>query len=678
MVLKRWVRPRPQKELAEILAAEYGISLFLAEVLLARGLESPAKANEYLDVPGELSDSLLFPDMEKAVVRIKLALSGREKVVVYGDYDCDGVCASSVLFRYLDSLDADVTLYIPSREGDGYGLNAAALRKLKEQGADLVITVDNGISAVEEAAFAKEIGLDLIITDHHRPGETLPDALAVVDAYRKDADMSFLDYAGVGVAYQLVRALSGDELPDELRDELLEITAVGTIGDVVPLKGENRRLVVDGLKRLSNSKNAGLAALLTVSGVKPGNVKARSVAFGMVPRINAAGRMGDALLTAELLLCNDVQRANEIAQELNTLNGKRQETEKRILDEAQAQLSKHPELLRERVLVLSGEGWDAGVIGIVAARLLERYGKPTVLLSVSGGVATGSVRSVDGFSVHKALLFCSGLLERHGGHNLAGGLTVNTENITAFREALNAYARNLEELPRAVVRIDRVLGAEDITVENAEALSLLEPFGQENPEPVFLLEDAQLERIVPLSGGKHTKLVLRKNGHMVEALCFGTASAEFPYPVGFRLNALVSLEVNEFAGRRSPSLRVKEFRPAGLDETVWFQAELLKEAIHSGEGFNVLELQNCTLCREEMSLVYRGLKRVKDFCGDLTVLYFRTFCHKIEYLKFFSAAYVLKELGLIAFSETEEYITVTENPKNVSLTDSKLFCVLQK
>lgn len=677
MFLKHWARPQPSTELSKILAKEYNVPLFLAEILQARGLDSPAKAENILGDCAGLSDPFVLPDMKKAVSRIQSAVATGETIAVYGDYDCDGACASAVMLRYFESLGVQAHLYIPSRTEDGYGLNCAALDKIWERGAGLVITVDNGISALKEAEYALELGIDLVITDHHQPGEKLPRAVAVVDPYRKDFDVPYRFYCGAGVVFQLVRALCAETgMNEPLYTELLALSAVATVGDVVPLTGENRFLVTEGLKILRKCGNAGIEALLRVSGVK--SVTARSVAFGLVPRINAAGRMGKAPLAAELLLCKERVKAEQAAQTLDGLNVKRQEAEGRILEEALNQLDQNPELLRRRVLVLAGEGWDTGVIGIVSARLLERFGKPVFLLDIEGDMAIGSVRSVEGFSVFRALQACGDLLERYGGHAQAGGLTVRKGNITAFTQAVNAYAESLHNIPREVCRIDRLLNPDDVTLKNAECLCRLEPFGAANPEPLFLMEEMKVEKILPLSGGRHTKLSLYKDGKRVEVLCFGRETAAFPYPIGSVVDILVGLEVNEFGGRRSPSLRLKELRPAGIDETEFEKAQLLADRICSGQSIFSQEEGETRLCREEMVPVYQVLKRLCGYRGDLAVLYFTVFRHKISYVKFRAALEVLRELNLIDFSEVRNALTVEKNPPGVSLTASRLFRSLQK
>lgn len=680
MALKKWVRPEYNPELAKVLASEYQIQPMLAEILAARGLDSPAKAEEWLNPSVRLADPFLLPDMHAAAERIRAALEGGEKTVVYGDYDCDGICAATLLVSYLQYRGGNASAYIPSREGEGYGLNAAALREFASQGVQLVITVDNGISAVDEAELAAELGVDLVITDHHQPGERLPRAVAVVDPHRRDCDCPYRDYAGAGVAYQLVRALSAEErLPASYIKELLALTTVATIGDVVPLTGENRVLVKSGLKQLANCGNPGLAALLQVSSSGKNKINARTVAFGLVPRINAAGRMGCVPVAEQLLSCRDAQKAYAAAQELDRLNVQRKARETAILNDIYEQLRRNDSLLNRRVLVLSGERWDAGVIGIVSARVLERFGKPNVLLSIDGGTAVGSARSVPEFSMHRALTRCADLLERFGGHTQAAGLTIKLEHIPQLEEALNRYAEEtLASLPCETLRIDRILEASDITAELIEMLEYLEPFGAGNPEPLFLIERAELTGILPLSGGKHVKLALRQNKTEFQALCFGTPTTEFHYLPGAEVDLLVRLELSEFMGRRTPSVRVEDLRPSGFDQAAWEQEGILCEALDSGMALSPEELSTANLSRADMVLVYAALKQENGCSGGLEQYFLARFYGKLNYVRFHAALDVLKELGLITVSRADGCVTVTDTPGKVELTASKRFCMLQK
>lgn len=680
MALKRWIRPAGRTELAKVLAAEYGIPQALADILVARGYESPATAGDWLETPVKLSDPFTLPDMTAAVERIRTALERGERIAVYGDYDCDGVCASTVLSLYLRQQGGDVVVYIPSRENEGYGLNTGALEALAQQKVRLIITVDNGISAVAEAEYAAELGLDLVITDHHQPGERLPQAAAVVDPHRKDCTCVYRDYAGVGVAYQLVRALSrGQTLPIELIRELLALTTVATIGDVVPLTGENRVLVQSGLKQMIKCGNLGLLALAKEAGINLKKLNARSVAFGLVPRINAAGRMGNAALAADLLATRDAAEATRLARQIDELNQRRRAAEQDILNDCMEQLRADETLLGKRVLVLAGENWDAGVIGIVCARLLERFGKPVVLLSLEGDTAIGSARSVPEFPLHKALSSSAQLLERFGGHTQAAGLTIQRENIPLLSIALNRIAGEwLESAPRESCRIDRMLSASEISLDFIEVLNRLEPFGASNPVPLFCMEHAEIVAVQPLSGGRHTKLSLLQNGVPFQVLCFGEETRGFGFGPGNVVDLLVTLEVSEFAGRRSPSVRLEDIRPAGLNEGQWERWEAVYRKINCGVPLPPEEMQQACLCREDLVRVYGVVKRIGAFQGGLERLYFAAFYPTVNYVRFCAALDVLCELELVHITRADGQVTVVQHPPQVALTASERFCMLQK
>lgn len=680
MPVNRWIRPAFSKEKAELLAKEYQLPLFLAEILAARGLDSPMRADDLLNRSVPLSDPFCLPDMEAAVSRIAAARESGEQVAVYGDYDCDGVCAAAILIKYFSFLGMPARPYIPSRQTEGYGLNRAALEQLAEDGVALVITVDNGISAVDEAEYAAELGLSLVITDHHQPGEQLPRAEAVVDAYRADSTPPYRDYCGAGVAYQLVRACSERfadvALPASLKRELTALAALATVGDVVPLTRENRTLVTSGLKLFGTPVSPGLDALLSICGLK--RMSAQSIAFGPVPRLNAAGRMGNADLAEALLLCEDASRADELARQVEHLNRKRKEEEDKILSAAAELIREKPELLSHRVLVLWGENWDVGVIGIVCARLLERYGKPVFLLSVNGGIATGSARSMEGFSIHKALTYCAPVLERFGGHAQAGGMTVEASQLQAFADRLEEYAVSYHRvMPRLSFHIDKVLSFREITLQNIALLERLEPFGAGNPSPLFLLEQVEIRAVTPLSGGKHTKLFVASGGSApLEILCFGKETAGFGYSVGSRVDLLVTLEISRFAGRVSPGVRCVDIRPAGFDEDGWECCNALYEKVRMGEPLDGEEKEKIPLSRALAADVYRLFYRMKGYEGDLDELYCIQFQNRMNYAQYRVILDVFHELGLLNVAFFEGSVKVPVCDTKISLEQSACYRML--
>lgn len=445
--MKKWTVGSPDLNAAKIISQQGGLSGICAEVLVSRGIDSMEKAVSFFNADtdkdeGErLSDPFLIKDMREAADAILAAVDNGKSICVYGDYDCDGITATALLYSYIECIGGNVRYYINDRS-EGYGLCADALKRLAEEGTELIVTVDNGISAVEEAKLAKELGIELVITDHHRPGDILPDAPAVVDPHRDDDLSPFKDLCGCGVALKLAAAMDGGSL-DSALEQFSDLAAIATVADVVPLSGENREIVRLGLKYLENTENAGLQALMEAASVKL-PVTSTQAAFAIAPRINASGRFASASEAVELLLCEDPDAAAEMAARLNSLNSARKKTEADIMEEIRGDILKNPHILYERILFLYGEGWHHGVIGIVAAKLVERFGKPVFILSGDGDEARGSARSVAGFSVHKALTACSGLLTKFGGHSGAGGFPLRKKiSACSTKPYRNMLRRNL-------------------------------------------------------------------------------------------------------------------------------------------------------------------------------------------------------------------------------------------
>lgn len=459
-----------------------------------------------------LSDPFLLKDMDKAVARIQQAIENGETIVIFGDYDVDGVSATAILYECLTNLGAQVRCKLPTREGGGYGLNRETLQKLADKGYKLIVTVDNGISAIEEADLAAELGIELVITDHHLPAQQLPKAVAVVDPKREDDTSPFKDLCGAGVAFKLCAALEGCEDPAELLEPFGELAALGTIADVMPLVGENRTIVKEGLATLQDTLRPGLQALLENAGYADRPVTAETVSYGLAPRLNAAGRMDTAAVALKLLLCENEEQAAGIAARLSEINTSRQQAEQQIAAAALEKLSADPARVLDRVIVVSGEGWHPGVIGIVATRLMEKYGRPSIVISTENGEGRGSGRAPTSFNLHAALCACAPLLLRFGGHSAAAGLTIEEEKIGAFRKAINDWAAKEYPVPKPLpLKLDAVADIAELTVPTVQELSRLAPFGSGNPVPVFLLQNAAVDGIWPLgSEGRHCRIRLRQ------------------------------------------------------------------------------------------------------------------------------------------------------------------------
>ena len=536
--------PWSEQKYAATLAAQQKETALLAGILAARGITDPADALTLLAGEEELSDPALLTDMEKACQRIWQAIDNGETIVVFGDYDVDGVTATALLYQHLKGMGAAVKCMLPSREGDGYGLSRNAIQSIHDKGYRLIVTVDNGISAVAEADFAAELGIDLIITDHHLPPETLPKAVAVVDPRREDDTSPFKGLCGAGVAFKLCAALD-DCTPEEMLDYCGDLAAVGTVADVMPLTGENRTLVKAGLRQLQQTDRPGMEALLEEVGLAGKPVTAENISYAIAPRINAAGRMDSAVTALQLVLCEDPDRAEELAHKLNEINAKRQETELQIFKAAEELLEQQPERLEDRVILLWGRDWHPGVIGIVASRLVERTGRPVIVVTVDEhGECKGSGRSVQGFNLHACIGACADLLIRYGGHAMAAGLSVREENLEALRRRLNEWAaRECPVLQIPPLTCDLSIHLDRVTVDAVRRLDQLAPFGAENPTPVFLLQNAVLDGVYPVSDGKHSRLRLRQGNASLYAVWFGMRPEQLPYATGDVVDTALNLSV---------------------------------------------------------------------------------------------------------------------------------------
>jgi single-stranded-DNA-specific exonuclease len=550
----------------ERLQRELGVSAPLAQVLVRRGYAEPASARAFLAGADEYSPEA-FARIGEAVASIIAHLRRGERITVHGDYDVDGICSTAVLVRALRTLGGDVDFYLPDRASDGYGLNEATVRRLAAGGTRLLITVDCAITAVEEVAAARELGVEVVVTDHHAPRAdgVLPRAPIVHPAL---CGYPCAELCATAVAYKLAQALyaaSGRD-PGELSSDL-DLVALATIADVVPLVGENRALVRRGLSALASTSKPGLRALMTVAGVEPAKVNERSVAFALAPRLNAAGRLYRADAGLELVLTGDPARATQIAEELDRANHERREVEQRIRFAAEAQM----DALGERAAyVLAAEGWHPGVIGIVASRLVERSGRPVVLLAIEGDSAKGSGRSIEGFDLLAGLTACAGLLKRHGGHRAAAGLEIERGRIAEFADALCEHAERVmsAEDTLALERVDAVVGGEELGMTLAEELQSLAPFGRGNPGVSLMLDDASFSDARPMGEGKHVRFTVSSRGARARAVAFGTGG-RLPVPDGEPAQATFTLEVNEWRGISEPRLvlrRAQALEPQAAEE----------------------------------------------------------------------------------------------------------------
>ncbi|HBJ25354.1 MAG TPA: single-stranded-DNA-specific exonuclease RecJ [Ruminococcaceae bacterium] len=613
--MKKWLcSPAPAGVNNEI-TAQFGE--LLGGVMLSRGITTLDRAREFFGC-SSLSDPLLMKDMESTVDVIRQALDEGKKITVYGDYDCDGVTSTAMLYGYLDAMGAEVEYYIPDRS-EGYGMNIPALEKILDQGTELIITVDNGVSAVEEAEYIRQRGAQLVITDHHQPPQELPVCEACVNPHRQDDNSPFKELCGAGVVLKLLCALEEDE--EFVMEQYAELAAVGTIGDVMPLVGENRYIVRRGIEDIRASQNIGIDRLLRTAGVSPESVDATTVAFSICPRINAAGRIAAADKAVQLLMADSPEQAGLLSEELNLMNENRRAEEARIMEDVSRQLESDPSILRERVLVVSGEGWHHGVIGIVAARLLEKYGKPVLMISVENGEARGSARGIDGFSIYKLLDRCSRVLTKFGGHPKAGGFSLPADRVEDFRQMVYAFCRECyPKMPEYTVSADMEITGDRLTEEALNSLSQLEPCGEGNQRPVFLLRNCTVESKRALKDGRYTSFELRSGGVKLKALCFGIPFAKFHPEQGSMVDIIAAAELNEFRGVKSVTLKVQEIRPSGFREDRFFAAQRTYEEISRGEGCDsrlaprVIPDRNALMAVYDLLRKYGGAMSAEELC----------------------------------------------------------------
>lgn len=555
---KKWEYYNSDEKTVGALQEKFNISKLLATILANRGIIEDEKVRKFLEPTREdFYDPFLMPDMEIAINRIIEAMNNNEKIMIYGDYDVDGITSISVLQKFLKEREVTVSSYIPNRLEEGYGLNKNAIKGIYDKGYRLMITVDCGISAIEEIEYANSLGITTIITDHHEPLEELPKALAVIDAKRKDNKYPFNQLAGVGVVFKVIQAL-GIKLGLDEKEYLkyLDLVCVGTISDIVPLVDENRVIAKLGLKLVNVTKNLGLRCLLESAGYK--TIDSNTVSFGIAPRVNACGRMGHENEALDIFLSDDIDEVKKLSDKLNEYNRTRQETEKNIVKEALELIETNKEN-EKSAIVLGHKGWHHGVIGIVSSKITETYFKPSILVSFEDGNAKGSGRSIPGFDLHEALCKCSKFLEKYGGHEMAVGLSLKEENFENFKEELNKIAKESkvdEILP--VIYIDGTVKQEDMKMDFVKELHKLEPFGEGNKMPLFAYKGLKINSIRALTEGKHLKLTLKDDNIIIDAIGFNMGNLVNDYLIGDKVDIVGVLEVNSFNGMENIQINLKD------------------------------------------------------------------------------------------------------------------------
>lgn len=603
MNIKIWELAPIDKAGAVSLSKACRVPPLLAALLMVRGCASQEQAARFLGAE-EFSDPYLMKDMDRAVARIRRALTDFERIAVYGDYDADGVTATAMLYTYLRDKGAKVSFYIPQRDSEGYGMNMAAVDTLSREGTELIITVDNGVSANEEIAYAQSLGMDVVVTDHHQPHEFLPDC-PVIDAHRLDDDSPFPDFSGAGVVLKLLIALEDGDVSGVL-EKYADLAALGTVGDSVPLLGENRSLVLAGLRLISQRKRPGLEAILDTSGGAPTSTQ---LAFSAIPCVNATGRMGAPERAVRLLTYEESAPALTLAGEIRGDNLERKRVEAELTRQACLRLEAEPELLDQRIIVVEGPNWHHGVVGIVAARLTERYGKPCFVLSDSGGTARGSGRSVEGFDLFQAANACRDLLERYGGHPMAAGVTLKSANIGEFRRRLNVYAQlHCPDMPALTLKLDCTLKPPAITSKTLEALRPLEPFGAGNTQPLFAILGVELKGVRPVgSAGAHCRLLCERDGFRFEGVRFGVGPEDFPYPAGSVIDLAVNLQEDNYRQTGGVEILVRDVRLSGLDQAECLKTLRAYEAFSRGEGLSPESAAGLEPDRQQLAALYKLL-----------------------------------------------------------------------
>ena len=690
---KNWIlrsvdSPENDAAVREI-ALELGINPIVAKLLFNRGYTTPSSAKSFMYMESEtLPNPFEMRDIDKGIARICRAVESGEKISVYGDYDVDGVTSVCTLYLYLKSVGANVDYYIPNRVGEGYGVSMPAIEALRAQGTTLIITVDTGVTAIEEVALAKELGVDFIVTDHHECREDLPDAVAVINPHRLDCPYPFKELAGVGVVFKLIcayeeRAMgkSRRAAAEKIFSEYADLVAIGTIADVMPIKNENRIIVKYGLSMIENTKRVGLAALIDASSTrvdqrydkkrKKTKITSSYIGYTLAPRINAAGRIKTASMAVELFLSDDRNQAMEIAEELCRTNKERQAEENKIMQEAYDKIEAY-DVENNPVIVLDADHWHHGVIGIVASRITEKYCRPSILVSFEGNepgntptddIGKGSGRSIKGMNLVDALYHCSDNLVKFGGHELAAGLSVTRGELENFRRRINEYAReNLKEEDMVTtVEADCCIDFDDVTIALAKGFQMLEPYGVGNPVPVFIMRGVSVNELSGVSDNKHTKVVLGNGKHSLSAMYFSNSPASLGIYVGDKVDVLFNIDITEWGGRESVQVIVRDIKPSKSQQQMLAGEKQRFEQIRSGEPFTADE--DVIPTREDFAAVYKLL--VASVRAGTATLSHRDITSKlalssttrnIGYIKLKVIIMVFKELNIINIEEPEDEV----------------------
>jgi len=605
MAIRRWIEHQTDFRAADRIADELGIGKLPARVLASRGFCDPESARAFLNCEGMELDPYSRKDMDKAVERIRRAVRYEETIAIYGDYDADGLTATTLMYRCVCGLGGEALCALPSREGSGYGLSVDVIDEFADRGVSLIITVDNGISAFDEAAYANSKGIDMVITDHHVAREEIPAAVAVVNPHRLDDTSEFKDIAGVGVALEVAAALEDITVEDAI-EEYGVLATIGTIGDIMPLKLENRYIVSQGIRMFPQTDLIGVRALCTTLGLQLENVDETNVAYSIAPRLNAAGRMGDAELALSLLLTEDEEEASELANKLDEMNRQRQEVEAEAERTVQNYLCSNAEEIGNPVILIANEDFHSGIMGIVCSRLVDLFDKPSIVVAVDGDTAKGSGRSVSGFSLFDMIDSCSDLMDKYGGHDMAAGFTLPTRNIPELKKRLVEYCRqHAQQFRLPELEIDGEVQIAELEVDEVEQLRCLAPFGGGNKEPNFIIRNAVLTGIYPL-GERHTRISIRQGDKQVYAAYFGVCPQSFPFKVGDQVHVVVNLSIYHSPNRDYVSLKVCAMSRTNVKKDDIDSYEEYRRFCFALEDYSPESIR-CS--RDDAAVVYRKLRQ---------------------------------------------------------------------
>ncbi len=672
--MKKWILPKIDDKQVKNLHEKYNLPYFISAIFVSRGFtEENKNVCDILCLSEPFSDPFEIKDMDKACYRINQAIQNHEKICIYGDYDADGVCSISMLYMYLNEKSADVSFYAPDRELDGYGISKKALDKFEENDIKLVITVDNGIASFEEVEYANDMGIDIVIVDHHRQqGGSVPKAYAVVDPHQLMCKSKFKDYCAAGLALKLIIAMENkNDLTNRMVDKYIAIAAIGTIGDAVPALGENRKIIALGVKHIKKSKDDIMQILFEMCGIRTNKVTATDIAFSVVPRINASGRMSSAEKSVKMLTCNDAKQLRDLAEQVNNDNQLRREVQANILNCVKQKIRENPSLVFDRVIVIDGENWHKGVIGIVASKIAEIYDKPCIIISSCNGIGTASGRSIEGFSLHDAIYNCKDYFIKFGGHHMAVGFSIKSDKITDFRKTINSYAKEIaDEMPHNCLNIDCELKLNNLNISIIDELSDMQPFGKSFKEPIVVLSAVRIEKIVALKNGEYLKLIVSQNLRVTEVLCFSCGVKNFPFNLHDKVDIVVSINKNEYNSIISLSLVLKDIRLYGINYDFVLSQHRKYEAFKRGDNF-ILD-SDLLPNRRDFIEVYTLIKSKKSVDIDMISI-FHLLGARIDYFKICVIIDILCEMSLIKREDNSIRILDTNKREKIDLFTSEIY-----